>query len=94
MAMDASDTTRDEPLVYVATVANEPLAQMWIETLGSAGIRAMAKPLGPGFGAWASVSTFEHELYVLESQLDAALAVIRDVEGSDVWEVPPDTTPE
>ena len=53
---------------------------MWVQTLRNAGIRAMAKPLGPGVGAWASAATLEHALYVLHSQRVAARAVMADVE--------------
>ncbi len=70
----------DEPIVYLATVGNEPLARMWAEILADEGVRAMLKPLGPGMGAWASTATFEHELYVLQSQLSQAQAIVRQLE--------------
>lgn len=70
----------DDPVVYLATAPNEPLAQLWVEILDDAGIRAMMKPIGPGFGAWGSAATFEHELYVLRSRLDEAAAVIAEIE--------------
>jgi len=72
-----------EPIVYLATVANEPLAQMWAQILEDEGIHVMLKPLGPGYGAWASAATFEHELYVLQSQLGRAQEIIREVEADD-----------
>jgi hypothetical protein len=71
----------DEPIVYLATAPNEITAQMWLEALRDAGIRAMAKPLGPGMGAWASVATMEHALYVLQSQYDDARDLISGIEG-------------
>ena len=71
----------DDPIVYLATAPNEPLAQMWAEVLRDAGIRTLVKAVGPGFGAWGSVATFEHELYVLRSQLGAAEDIVRDLEG-------------
>lgn len=71
----------DESIVRLATAPNEPLARMWVELLEEAGIRAMLKPLGPGFGAWGSAATFEHELYVLRSQLEAARELMEEVEG-------------
>jgi hypothetical protein len=70
----------DDPVVYLATAPNEPLAQLWVEILDDAGIKAMMKPIGPGFGAWASAATFEHELYVLKSRLREAEAVIAEIE--------------
>lgn len=74
-------TEDDDPIVYLATVGNQPLAQMWAELLADEGVRAMLKPLGPGMGAWASTATFEHELYVLQSQLDQAKAIVRQLEA-------------
>src|SRR5215217_8951794 len=72
----------DDPIVYLATVSNEPLAKMWVDILNDDGIRAMLKPLGPGMGAWASAATFEHEIYVLRSQLDQAQSVVRQLEAN------------
>ena len=69
----------DDPVVYLATVANEPLAALCTEALEEAGIRAMAKPTGPGYGAWASAATLPHELYVLRSRLADAEAVLREL---------------
>ncbi|HET8524191.1 MAG TPA: hypothetical protein VFL82_13230 [Thermomicrobiales bacterium] len=71
----------DEPIVYLATAPNEITAQMWLEALRDAGIRAMAKPLGPGMGAWASVATMEHALYVLQSHYEEARDLISGIEG-------------
>ena len=70
----------DDPVVYLATVPNEPLARMWADVLEEAGIRTMVKAVGPGIGAWASAATLEHELYVLRSQLPEAESVIRELE--------------
>ena len=71
----------DDPIVYLATVPNEPLARMWAEVLEQAGIRTMVKAIGAGVGAWASAATFEHELYVLRSRLAEAEGIVRDLEG-------------
>jgi hypothetical protein len=79
--MVAQQARRDDPVVYLTTMPNEPLAQMWAETLRRNGIEVMVKPLGPGFGAWGSSFTFEHELHVLKSQLRPALLVIQDLKG-------------
>ena len=72
--------SNDDPVVYLATAPNEPLAQLWVEILADAGIRAMMKPVGPGYGAWGSAATLEHELYVLRSRLEEAAAVLAEVE--------------
>ena len=72
-------TTEDDPIVYLATVPNEPLARMWADVLADAGIRALVKPVGPGFGAWGSVATFEHELHVLRSDFPAAEQIVQEL---------------
>lgn len=69
-----------EKIAYLATAPNEPLARMWAEILEDEGIHVMLKPLGPGYGAWASAATFEHELYVVQSQLARAQEIIAEVE--------------
>jgi hypothetical protein len=73
----------NDPIVLLALAPNEPLAQMWAEVLGDAGIKTMLKPLGPGLGAWASAATFEHEVFVLRSQLEAARHVLDEFTGED-----------
>ena len=72
----------DDPIVYLATVPSEPLAQMWADVLEDAGIRTLVKAIGPGFGGWGSVAMAEHELFVLRSQLPAANAVARRLAGT------------
>ena len=74
-------TDPDDPITYLATVPNEPLAQMWADVLRDAGIRTLVKAVGPGVGAWGSVATFEHELHVLRSQLSEAEDIVRELEG-------------
>ena len=69
----------DDPIVYLATVPNEPLALMFAEALEDAGIRTMVKAAGPGFGGWGSAATFEHELYVLQSQFAGAEEILREL---------------
>lgn len=73
----------DDPLVFLATAPNEPLAEMWVDVLAEAGIRAMLKPGGPGAGAWGSAFSFEHELFVLRSRQAEAAAILAglDAEG-------------
>lgn len=67
---------RDEPLVRVAVLPNEPLALMAQRMLEEAGIRSLLRAGGPGVGGWASNATFEHELFVLESDARAARALL------------------
>lgn len=73
----------NEPIVYLATAPNEPVAQLWLQVLEDEGIRAMAKPAGPGYGAWGSVATFEHEVFVLRSDHDRAAAVVAELQAED-----------
>ena len=68
----------DDPIVYLATVPNEPLARMYADVLEDAGIKTMVKAVGPGIGAWGSAFTLEHEIYVLRSRLPEAEAIVRD----------------
>ena len=69
----------EDPIVYLATAPNEPLARMWADVLEEAGIRTMVKVVGPGIVAWGSAFSLEHELYVLRSRLDDAEAIVRDL---------------
>jgi hypothetical protein len=66
----------DDPIVFLATAPNEPLARMWADLLAGAGIRALVKVGGPGVGAWGSAATLEHELYVLQSRLTEARGIV------------------
>jgi hypothetical protein len=74
----------DDPIVPLTTAPNEPMAQMTAQVLLDEGIRALVKPKGPGYGAWGSVATFEHELFVLRSQLDRARAIVAELQAAEV----------
>lgn len=67
--------SHDEP-VQLAIAPNEVIAGMWVSELEAEGIYAFARPLGPGFGAWASVATFEHEVIVRSADLERARTVL------------------
>ncbi len=73
---------RDDPIVFLTTMPNEPIAQMWAETLRQNGIEVLVKPRGPGIGAWGSSFTFEHDLYVLKSYRRAALLLLHELDGA------------
>lgn len=73
----------DDPIVYLTTMPNEPLAQMWAETLRQNGIEVLVRPGGPGAGAWGSSFTFEHELHVLRSQHPAALQLLDELNSPE-----------
>lgn len=66
----------EDPVVFLATAANEPLALMWADVLNEAGIRAVVKPEGPGVGAWGSAFALEHALFVLRSRHAEAAAIV------------------
>lgn len=70
----------DDPIVYLASAPNEPLARMWADVLEEAGIRAVLKPVGPGIGAWGSAFSLEHELFVLRSRRAEAAAIVAALE--------------
>lgn len=73
----------DDPIVYLATVPNEPLARMWADVLEEAGIRTMVKNLGGGIGGWGSATMLEHELFVLRSRLADAERIVRELQAEE-----------
>ena len=83
-----SDDSGEDSIVYLTTLPNEPLAQMWAETLRRNGIKVLVKPLGPGFGAWGSTFSFDHELHVHASDHDEAMSIVQDLTDAEADEVP------
>lgn len=75
-SMDAGGAPR---VVWLVTAPNEPEAQMWAETLRRQNIPVFVRPGGPGVGAWASVASFEHELFVRDRDLSAARKLSRSL---------------
>jgi len=61
---------------YLMTAPNEPLAGLWEQVLQDAGIPVLVRPGGPGAGAWGSVATFEHDLFVREGDLERAREIV------------------
>ena len=74
----------NDPLVWLATAPNEPEAQMWAETIRGNGVPVFVKAGGPGVGAWASASSFEHELFVRERDLFRARRISRSLFSTTV----------
>jgi Putative prokaryotic signal transducing protein len=70
---------------YLMTAPNEPIARLWEQILREAGIPALVRPGGPGAGAWGSVATFEHGIFVRERDLARAREIV-EAEGGDVPE--------
>ena len=69
----------DLDLVWLVTAPNQPEAEMWADTIRGEGIPVLLKAGGPGFGAWASVSMFEHQLFVHRGDLRRARELTRAV---------------
>jgi hypothetical protein len=61
---------------YLMTAPNEPISRLWEQVLQDAGIPVLVRPGGPGAGAWGSVATFEHGLFVREGDLERAREII------------------
>jgi hypothetical protein len=72
-----ANATDDQP-VRVALAPNQAIAELWKSALESEGIVTMLRPLGPGFGAWGSVATFEHEILVRERDAEQARDVLAE----------------
>ncbi len=74
--------SKEESLVMIATVANEPLARMWAESLENEGILCLVKTVGgPGIaGVWAG-PIVEHEIWVKASQAEEAEALLEEFAG-------------
>jgi hypothetical protein len=68
-----------DEIVWLVMAPNEPEAQMWAETIRATGVPVFVRAGGPGVGAWASVSSFEHELLVRQRDLVAARRVVREL---------------
>ena len=73
----------DDPIVPLTTAPNEPLAHLLAQVLLDEGIRTVVKPRGPGYGAWASVATFEHEVFVLASERARAQEIVAELRSDD-----------
>lgn len=63
-------------IVHLATAPSEVEGLMWANAIRGEGISVMLRPGGPGAGGWASSATFEHALYVRESDFQEALAIL------------------
>jgi hypothetical protein len=76
---DVQGTASASGLVWLVTAPNEPEAQMWADTIRGDGIPVFVKAGGPGVGAWASASSFEHELFVRERDLFKARRITKSM---------------
>ena len=92
----AKSPAADDQVVFLMTAPNEPMARLTAQVLEDEGIRTLLRPRGPGFGAWASVATFEHDLHVLRSQLEQARQIVAELETAGAGDGDPwaDVEPE
>ena len=75
---------RQERIVLVATAPNEPMADLTRQVLADAGIRALLKPVGPGYGGWGVATTLMHDVYVLEGDVERARGILAEIDsGAD-----------
>jgi hypothetical protein len=65
-----------DDIQFLMTAPNEPIARLWEQVLQDAGIPVLVRPGGPGAGAWGSVATFEHGLFVRGGDLERAREII------------------
>lgn len=68
-----------DAIVWLITAPNEPEAAMWADSIRATGIPVFVRAGGPGVGAWASVSSFEHDLLVRARDLVQARRIVRDL---------------
>lgn len=75
---------RKERVVRVATVRNQPMADLTRQVLAEAGIQALLKPVGPGYGGWGVATTLMHDVLVLEGDVERARVILADLDsGAD-----------
>jgi hypothetical protein len=71
----------DDTPVAVGVAPNEAIAGLWKSVLESEGIATLIRPMGPGFGAWGSVATFEHEMLVRRVDAERAVQILADLDA-------------
>lgn len=72
LAVEAEESTP----TLLTSAPNEIEANLIAGILRDEGIPVMLRPGGPGFGAWASVMSFEHGIYVREVDLERARSIL------------------
>ncbi len=75
-----------DDIAFLMTAPNEPMARFWEDVLRDAGIPVLIRPGGPGVGAWGSVATFAHDLYVRKDQLTRAREIVAEDAGVEPFE--------
>lgn len=95
-ADDPVVSDEDPDLAWLATAPNQPEAEMWAAAIRAEGIPVLLKAGGPGFGAWASVSMFEHQLFVHRRDLPRARQIatwVLNTSGRNRFVLPRRTRP-
>ena len=77
------DPDAGDSLLWLVTAPNEPEALLWANAIRNADIPVFVRSGGPGVGAWASVSSFEHELLIRERDLVRARRIARELLAAD-----------
>jgi hypothetical protein len=73
---------QEEKIVQVAVAPNEIIAGFWQSVLREEGIEVMLKSAGPGLAYFSTMGN-QHVVYVLESQAEAARALIDELESEE-----------
>lgn len=76
------ETEQSRP-VLLTSAPNEIEANLVAGILRDEGIPVMLRPGGPGFGAWASVMSFEHGIYVREIDRRRAQSILDETVVED-----------
>jgi hypothetical protein len=77
--VDEGALSDSDEIVWLITAPNEPEAQMWAAAVRAEDIPVFVRAGGPGVGAWASASSFEHDLLVKERDLIGARGIVREM---------------
>lgn len=77
--IDRAAMAQSDEVVWLVTAPNEPEAQMWANAIRAADMPVYVRSGGPGVGAWASVSSFEHDLMVRERDLLESRRILREL---------------
>lgn len=69
----------NDPIVVAAEAPNEIIAGLWASVLRDEGVEVMVKSEGPGMAYFSTMGN-QHSLYVLESRVDEAKQILRELE--------------
>ena len=74
----------NEPLVYIATGPNEPVARMWAEILENEGIHTLVKSGELQAAMYMPSLLSRCEIYVVESQAEKAKEILTPFQEDDL----------